>query len=70
MLAVKDDGSRKDGLPVGLRVAATDAELDRLGDFLKDYPEVFGGEMADACEFGGIDQANDILGLICATGIP
>ena len=26
--------------------------------------EVFGGEMLDACEFGSIDQANDILGLM------
>ena len=63
----------------------TDAELDRLGDFLKGckggramnvevldgffaaliagpetvmpseyYPEVFGGEMADTCEFGSL----------------
>ena len=73
----------------------TDAELDRLGDFLKScrggkamnvealdgffaaliagpdtvmpseyYREVFGGEMSDACEFGGLDQANEILGLM------
>jgi yecA family protein len=72
----------------------TDAELDRLGDFLKGckgdrsmnieeldgffaaliagaktvmpseyYPEVFGGEMADTCEFESLDQANEILGL-------
>jgi uncharacterized protein len=27
-------------------------------------PEVFGGEMSDACEFSGLDEANDILGLI------
>jgi len=27
-------------------------------------PEVFGGEMSDTCEFAGLDQANDILGLI------
>ena len=26
-------------------------------------PEVFGGEMTDTCEFAGIDEANDILGL-------
>jgi uncharacterized protein len=73
----------------------TDAELDRLGDFLKSckggramnveqldgffaaliagpetvmpseyYPEVFGGEMSDACEFGSPDEANEILGLM------
>ena len=27
------------------------------------YPEVFGGEMPDACEFGSLDEANEILGL-------
>jgi len=27
-------------------------------------PEVFGGEMSDACEFAGIDEANDVLGLM------
>jgi uncharacterized protein len=73
----------------------TDAELDRLGDFLKSckggramnvealdgffaalitgpeivmpseyYREVFGGEMSDTCEFGSLDEANDILGLM------
>jgi uncharacterized protein len=73
----------------------TDAELDRLGDFLKSckggkamnvealdgffaaliagpdtvmpseyYREVFGGEMSDACEFGSLDEANEILGLM------
>src|SRR5271165_4552175 len=73
----------------------TDAELDRLGDFLKSckgdramnvealdgffaaliagpetvmpseyYPEVFGGAMSDACEFGSLDEANEILGLM------
>jgi uncharacterized protein len=73
----------------------TDAELDRLGDFLRTckggesmnleeldgffaaliagpetvmpseyYPKVFGGEMSDACEFGSLDEANDILGLM------
>ncbi len=73
----------------------TDAELDRLGDFLKTckggesmnleeldgffaaliagpesvmpseyYPEVFGGEMSDTCEFGSLDEANEILGLM------
>ncbi len=73
----------------------TDAELDRLGDFLKSckggramnieqvdgffaaliagpetvmpseyYPEVFGGEMSDVCEFGSLDEANEILGLM------
>jgi uncharacterized protein len=73
----------------------TDAELDRLGDFLDEckggeamnieeldgffaaliagpetvmpseyYPEVFGGEMADTCEFGSLDEANEILGLM------
>src|ERR1022692_3132353 len=73
----------------------TDAELDRLGDFLKDckggkamdiealdgffaaliagpetvmpseyYREVFGGEMSDTCEFGSLDEANEILGLM------
>src|ERR1019366_1452428 len=67
----------------------TDAELDRLGDFLKSckggramnvealdgffaalivgpeivmpseyYPEVFGGEMSDDCEFTSLDQAS------------
>ena len=28
------------------------------------YPEVFGGEMSDACEFRSIDQANEVLGLM------
>jgi uncharacterized protein len=73
----------------------TDAELDRLGDFLESckggkamnvealdgffaalitgpeivmpseyYREVFGGEMSDTCEFGSLDEANDILGLM------
>jgi uncharacterized protein len=72
-----------------------DAELDRLGAFLKSckggramnvealdgffaaliagpetvmpseyYREVFGGEMSDACEFGSLDEANEILGLM------
>jgi uncharacterized protein len=73
----------------------TDAEHERLGDFLKSckggkamnlekldgffaaliagpetvmpseyYPEVFGGEISDACEFESIDEANEILGLM------
>jgi uncharacterized protein len=73
----------------------TDAELDRLGDFLKScnggrsmnveqldgffaaliagpevvmpseyYREVFGGEMSETCEFGSLDEANEILGLM------
>ena len=73
----------------------TDAELDRLGDFLKGckggramnvealdgffaaliagpetvmpseyYPEVFGGEMSETCDFGNIDEAKEILGLM------
>jgi uncharacterized protein len=73
----------------------TDAELDRLGAFLKSckggramnveqldgffaaliagpeivmpseyYPEVFGGEMSDTYEFGSLDEANEILGLM------
>jgi uncharacterized protein len=73
----------------------TDAELDRLGDFLKSckggkamnvealdgffaaliagpetvmpseyYSEVFGGEMSNACEFGSLDEANEILELM------
>jgi uncharacterized protein len=73
----------------------TEAELDRLGDFLKNckggramnievldgffaaliagpenvmptefYREVFGGEMADTCMFTGIDEANEIFGLL------
>jgi len=73
----------------------TDAEFDRLGDFLKSckggramnvealdgffaaliagteivmpseyYREVFGGEMSEACEFGNLDEANEILGLM------
>src|SRR5690349_6669137 len=73
----------------------TDAELDRLGGFLKSckggkamnveqldgffaaliagpetvmpseyYREVFGGEMSEACEFGRLDEANKILGLM------
>ncbi len=30
-----------------------------------DYlPEVLGGEMSDACEFGSLDHANEILGLL------
>lgn len=28
------------------------------------YPEVFGGEMSDACEFASLDEANEILGLM------
>ena len=28
------------------------------------YREVFGGEMSDACEFGSLDEANEILGLM------
>ena len=28
------------------------------------YPEVFGGEMSDACEFGSLDEANEIFGLM------
>ncbi len=27
-------------------------------------PEVFGGEMSDACEFGSLGEANEILGLM------
>jgi len=73
----------------------TDAELDRLGNFLKSckggramnvealdgffaaliagpesvmpseyYPEVFGGEMSDACEFRSLEEANEIMGLM------
>jgi uncharacterized protein len=73
----------------------TDAELDRLGDFLEgckggramnveqldgffaaliagpetvmpsEYNrEVFGGEMSVACEFGSLNEANEILGLM------
>jgi uncharacterized protein len=73
----------------------TDAEFDRLGEFLKGckggramnveqlngffaaliagpetvmpseyYPEVFGGEMSEACEFGSLDEANEIFGLL------
>jgi uncharacterized protein len=73
----------------------TDAELDRLGDFLNGckggramnvealdgffaaliagpeivmpseyYPEVFGGEMSETCEFGSLDEVNEILGLM------
>lgn len=72
----------------------TDAEFDRLADFLKSckggkamnleeldgffaaliagrdvvmpseyYPEIFGGEMVDTCDFGSLDEANEILGL-------
>jgi hypothetical protein len=79
----------------------TDAELDRLGDFLKGfkggramnvealdgffaaliagpetvmpseyYPEVFGGEMSEACEFGSLDEANEILGLMMRQWTP
>jgi uncharacterized protein len=73
----------------------TDAELDRLGDFLESckggnamkieqldgffsaliagpttvmpseyYPEVFGGEMSDTCQFGSLEEASDILELM------
>lgn len=80
---------------LSLAGALTEAELDRLAEFLRkskgaramnieefdgffaaliagpevvppsEYlPEVFGGEMSDACEFSGLDEANDILGLI------
>jgi uncharacterized protein len=27
-------------------------------------PEVFGGEMSEACEFGSLDQANEIMGFM------
>ena len=27
-------------------------------------PEVFGGEVSDTCEFAGLDEANDIFGLM------
>ena len=29
--------------------------------------EVFGGETSDACDFGSVEQANDILGLMMRT---
>jgi uncharacterized protein len=28
------------------------------------YPEVFGGEMTDTCEFSSLDEANEVLGLM------
>jgi uncharacterized protein len=28
------------------------------------YPEVFGGETSEACKFGSLDEANEILGLM------
>jgi uncharacterized protein len=28
------------------------------------YPEVFGGEMSETCEFGSLDEVNEILGLM------
>ena len=28
------------------------------------YPEIFGGEMSETCEFASLDEANEILGLI------
>ena len=28
------------------------------------YPEVFGGEMSETCEFDSLDEANEILGLM------
>jgi uncharacterized protein len=28
------------------------------------YPEVFGGEMSEACEFGSLEEANELLGLM------
>jgi uncharacterized protein len=34
------------------------------------YPEVFGGEMSEACEFGSLDEANEILGLISVRDVP
>src|ERR1700680_4838409 len=77
----------------------SDAELDRLAEFLSNskdgqamnieqldgffaaliagpdvvppteyLPEVFGGEMSATCEFAGLDEANDILGLIMRHG--
>ena len=73
----------------------TDAEFDRLGQFLKSckggeamtleeldgffsaliagpevvmpseyLPEALGGEMSETCEFGRLDEANEILGLM------
>lgn len=78
-----------------LQGALTEAELDRLAEFLRkskggramnieevdglfaaliagpevvppsEYlPKVFGGKMSDTCEFAGLDEANEILGLI------
>jgi uncharacterized protein len=78
-----------------LRAALTEAELDRLAEFLtkceggramtleeldgffaaliagpelvapSEYlPEVFGVEMSETCEFEGLDEANDVLGLL------
>jgi uncharacterized protein len=77
------------------RKPLTDAELDRLAEFLKScksgkgmnveqldgffaaliagpetvmpseyYREVFGGDMADACDFRSLGEANEILGLM------
>ena len=28
------------------------------------YPEVFGGGITETCDFGGLDKANEILGLM------
>jgi uncharacterized protein len=28
------------------------------------YPEVFGGEISDTCEFDSLDEANEFLGLM------
>jgi tRNA splicing ligase len=33
------------------------------------YSEVFGGEMSDTCDFRCLDEANEILGLMCQTHI-
>ena len=38
-----------------------DSEVVPPSEYL---PEVFGGEMADTCELAGLDEANDILGLM------
>jgi uncharacterized protein len=82
-------------IPFSQNEPLTDAELDRLGDVLKNckggramnvetldgffaaliagpeavmpseyYPEVFGGEISDTCEFDSLDEANEFLGLM------
>jgi len=45
-------------------IAVRDCHAERI------LREIFGGEMSEACEFGNLDEANEILGLMMRTGTP